>query len=168
MKGSTTLEAAIVIPIVLISIMVLIYLMFYLHDEAILSSLADEYLQVYTATEPGTHHEHIYENPVLISKKTIDELDLFLLTKSEEVRILVSTVSYPVFIEVSVTITLPCEFFLYDEGLIVERKKVVTSGSEIVRVIECLNDISSDFEPLNQAKVEYNSMIESLINAIKD
>jgi len=168
MKGSTTLEAAIVIPIVLICIIVLVYVVFYLHDETMLSGLADEYLQTYTSLEPYSGNKGIYQNPVQISKRTMENTNLFLIGSWKDIDIAITSTSYPIYTEATITITLPVKFFVYDDYLIVRRKRIVTSGSEIVRVIECINDISSDFVPLNQIKIEYNQVIKGLLDAIKD
>jgi hypothetical protein len=71
MKGATTLEAAIIIPIVLITVMVLIYMMLYLHDEATLYSLADEYLQTYTVLKDTTGSQGIYESPIKVTQDSL-------------------------------------------------------------------------------------------------
>ncbi|MDA3847878.1 MAG: pilus assembly protein [Vallitaleaceae bacterium] len=167
MKGATTLEAAIIIPIVLITVMVLIYMMLYLHDEATLYSLADEYLQTYTVLEDTTGSQGIYESPIKVTQDSLSSTDLFLLTDSSDIQIDVNMINHWFYIEANIEISMPIDFFVYSGTLMVKRKRIITSGSEIVRVIECVGDISSDFMPFNNAKVTYNQAMESLLTTIK-
>jgi len=130
MKGSLTIEAALLMPFVLATMIILIYLAFYLHDQAVLTSCA------YEAAIMGSHEqsedeiEQVIEEKIkeLTTNRLLGTIDVknqinvdnkvimirfegnFKLSGMQMIHGLISPNDMPVIAEASVNIIKPIEF----------------------------------------------------------
>jgi hypothetical protein len=140
MKGSVTIEAAIVVPTVLICILCLIFLVFYFHDQTVLKGLAHQYIQTYGMLEDSTGARYIYDNPVTIRGDTETYKGTFLLADQSALIIEITEYDQMLYREVHVSISVPLGFIFYDGVITAEEKKIITSGTETIRLVELIND----------------------------
>lgn len=140
MKGSITIEGAIVVPSVLICILVLIYLVFYMHDESVAKALAHQYIQTYATMEDDSGYSYIYDNPIQMTGEMEQYKGAYLLGDASDVVVTIHALNRVIYKEVKVTVKLPVNIPFIDVCIYVEEKHYATSGCEVIRLIESIND----------------------------
>lgn len=140
MKGSVTIEGAIVIPSVLICLLLLIFLVFYMHDESVLKALAHHHIQTFSRMEDDSGQGYIYDNPVQMTGEIESYKGAYLLGNQDDITISINEFNRVIYKEVQVTAVLPIDIYFFSTTILVSEKNYATSGCEIIRLIESIND----------------------------
>lgn len=140
MKGSVTIEGAIVIPSVLICLLLLVFLIFYMHDESVLKALAHQHIQAYTRMKDDAGEGYIYDNPIQMTGEIESYKGAYLLGNDSHVTVSICEQNLVIYKEVQVTVVMPIDIYFFSSSIVVEERYFATSGCEAIRLIESIND----------------------------
>lgn len=167
-KGSITIEATIIMPIVFISLVILIQMVMVLYDGSAVRAFEHQALADYS--ELTMEFGDLYSKPITI-KECIDpaNLEMTLLTgEMVDFNYLISDTDYILFRHLKITVKAKLYVFGRHIDYNHSTVKVVTSGPEVIRLIDFTDQVTSDFVAISAVKGKYSESLKLIKKIMKD